>query len=623
MLPDREQLKTAWEQGELRPEDLRTRLTALRKLRDPALHLAWAELLEELGLVEEALLEFNLALRDDPEREEIYARLAELYLDQGRPLQAAHVWGQLAKRRPQDPRAYEELGRVLEEAGQFDKARQAYQLGLEKTGDPRFPALLKHLNFLTETPEPSDTAPGPEQLLPQPHHLVTFLSLFSGREGVYARQWLSPTGECGYTPIEEPLTPKVAENHILGNHTVGVYPVRLDNTVNFLAFDLDLAKFALNRAISSQRAWKQVMAKVHQAACRLLDLAAAQDLPAYLEDSGFKGRHVWIFLETPIPAGVAKKCGELLAGRLLPLPPEVTLEVFPKQATVRPGSLGNLIKLPLGIHRRTGQRALFVQPDGQPLADQLGFLAQIVRAPRIAVHRAIQRLHPVQALPTPTPEPPPEEEAPQPATPPPLAASEAPYDLERDQQFQFLLLKCPTLRALVEKVNRTSQLTKEETLVLLHTVGHLEHGPRAVNELFQRALNADPAWFLKSRLSGNPMSCPKIRARIPQLTSTVDCNCAFDLTTNLYPTPLIHVQSLAPSAGPLGLTVDSLQFQNLLKDYLKLRQQLRETQLLLERYETRLVRFFEETGVETVDTPVGRLRCQKAADGKASFILEI
>jgi hypothetical protein len=452
--------------------------------------------------------------------------------------------------------------------------------------------------------------------------LVTFLSLFSGREGVYARQWVSPTGESGYTPIQEPLTPKVAENHILGNHSVGVYPVRLDNTVNFIAFDLDVAKFALNRAITSQRAWAGVMAKVHQAACRLLDIAAAQEIPAYLEDSGFKGRHLWIFLETPIPAGVAKKCGDLLAGQLLPLPPEVTVEVFPKQATVKPGSLGNLIKLPLGIHRRTGKRGLFIQPDGQPYPDQLALLGQVRRAPRSLIYRMIQRLHPAKATAlavaetaSPAPEPLP--------APPPLAAPEAPYDLERDPQFQYLLLKCPVLRSITEKVNRTSQLTKEETLVLLHTLGHLEHGPAAVNELFQRALNADPALFLKSRLRGNPMSCPKIRARVPHITSTLDCNCIFDLATNLYPTPLIHIHGLIKPAGPLGLTVDSLQFQNLLKDYLKLRQQLRETQLLLERYETRLAQFFEEVGVEAVDTPLGRLKRVQTAAGQTSFTLEL
>lgn len=171
--------------------------------------------------MEEVILELNLALRDDPESGETCRRLAEIYLDQGQPLKAAHVWGALLKRRPQDPQPYQELGRALEEAGEFVKARQVYQAGLERTGASLF---QDHLKFLEEPREPPAEPPPAAPLLPQAHHLVAFLGLFAGREGVYARQWVSPTGESGYTPIQEPWTPKVAENHILATSPRGSIP---------------------------------------------------------------------------------------------------------------------------------------------------------------------------------------------------------------------------------------------------------------------------------------------------------------------------------------------------------------------------------------------------------------
>lgn len=590
--------------------------------RDPELHLAWAELLEELGLPEEALVELHLALRDDPERLELYERLSELYLDRGQPLKAAHLWEGLAARHPQDPRPYLEAGRAYEDAGDYLKARELYQTGSELTGDPALAARLQHLGFLEDSPAP-EPPPEAAPLLPQPHHLAAFLSLFAGREGVYARQWVSPTGESGYTPVHEPLTAKVAENHLLGNHTIGIYPVRLDNTVGFIAFDLDLAKFALTQALPSQRLFEGLMAKVHKAACRLLDLAAAQDLPAYLEDSGFKGRHVWIFLEAPVPAGVAKKCADLLAARLSPLPPEVTLEVFPKQAHVKPGSLGNLIKLPLGLHRKTGRRALFLTPEGRPYDNQLDFLLSVARAPKAAVYRAVQALvaQPPPASPpaAPAPEPEPEPSSPEPAPARP-AAPAPPYDLEPDPQVQHLLSRCPALREVVARLSRTGTISRDETQVLIHTLGHLEHGPQAVNELFQRCTNADPALFLKSRLKGHPMSCPKIRHRLPKLTQAVDCSCTFDLTSNLYPTPLLHLQSLGHPT-PLGLTLDSTRFQTLLSDYLKLRQQLREMEQLRQRYEEQLAQIFQDAGVTELHTPVGTLRL-KTDNGRLIFVLE-
>jgi len=598
-----------------------------KPIRDADLHVAWADLLEELGLPDEVVLELNLAIRDDPERLNVYPRLAEVLLDQGQPLRASRVWAALTKRNPKEPLYHERFAEALKEAKEFEKAREAYQTALDETGDQRFARLLKEMSFLDAGEPSAQEISEPATLVPRQHDLVTFVTLFSGREGVYARQWVSPTGESGYTPVEEPLTLKVAENHLLGNFTIGSYPVRLDNTVNYIAFDLDVAKFAVAKAITSRTAWNGLMTKIHRVACNLVDVAAGHELSMYIEDSGFKGRHCWIFLDSPVQAGVAKKCAEVLASRVMPLPAEVTIELFPKQTSVKRGGLGNLIKLPLGIHRRTGKRALFLEPDGSPYPDQLEVLHRVRKASRRAVYGAIQKLNVPRlvavagggaAAEVEEFEPPEatamEELAPQPE-----------YDLDRDPQFQYLMLKCPTLKAIIEKVNRTASLSKDESLVLIHTLGHLDHGPDAVNEIFTRCLNADPTLFLKSRLKGHPMSCPKIRSRIGDITSTVPCNCIFETGVNLYPTPLIHVRGMTGTSAPavLGITVDSLQFQNLLQDYLKLRRQLRETQILLERYDARLSQFFEEAGVESVSTPTGTLRIVRDESGRNSFTLDI
>jgi len=617
-----EQVKALLEQGLKDDARALAKSRDTRNLHDANLHRRWADLLEEMGLVEEVVLELNLALRDDPAQEDAIRRLAEIYLDLSQPQKAAHLYSQMASRQPRDPRLYQDWGQALEEAGDYRQALSVYQEAKEKTGDGRFEGLIKNLGFLEEAvQEALATAPQAQQLLPQPHQLVVFTSLFAGREGMYARQWVSPNGDTGYTPVNDPLTLKVAENHILGNYTVGVYPVRLDNTVNFLAFDFDLANFALRRALTNRRIFDELIAKLHQAARRLLELAAQHQLPAYLEDSGYKGRHVWIFLETPAPAGVAKKCGTLLLSQLKPLPVEVVVEVFPKQGSVPRGGLGNLIKLPLGYHRRTGRRALFMRPDGEYVEDQLGLLETVAKASRRAVYALVQRLAGEQDRPAPQDGPEPGEEEVKPAVP--LPPVQEVYDLDRDPQLQQLLLKCPALKSLVEQVHRRALLSKDETMVLVHTLGHLEHGPQIVNELFQRCLNAAPALFLKSRLRGNPMSCPKIRARAPQITAAVDCNCAFDDSVNLYPTPLIHAHTLAAAPLPLGLTVSSLSFQNLLQDYLRLRKQSHETQLLLQRYEQQLAQFFSETGMEVLQTTMGRLHYRKEPDGSAAFTLEI
>ncbi|MDQ7785806.1 MAG: CRISPR-associated primase-polymerase type A1 [Desulfomonilaceae bacterium] len=610
-----------------------------RTVRDSAVHLAWAEVFEDLGLMDELILELNLSIRDDPDRLETYPRLAEVFLDQGLPQRAAKVYAALIEREPEKPEHYQGLGEALKDAREFEKAKEAYENGLERTGDERFKSLIRDLGFLDRSHDASEMDADVVRLEPGTHHLVTFTALFAGREGVHARQWVSPTGKSGYNPVEEPFSPQVAQNHILGNYTVGVYPVRLDNTVNFIAFDLDGSKFAVNQSIRSERAWNALMGKVHDTACQLVDVASQHDVPLYLEDSGFKGRHAWVFLDTPVPAGVAKKFGETMAAQISPRVPEVTVEVFPKQTSVNRSGLGNLIKLPLGIHRRTGKRAVFIEPDGRPVEDQLAVLDRIAKASRRSIYGFIQRLHGKNAMLSPVsgrpasraergtgrlqePEPDFEGERGYESY---LPSPPDTFDLDRDPQFQHLVANCAAIRELVGKVNRTSMLTSDETQVLIHTLGHLDRGPETVNELFRRCLNADPALFLKSRLRGNPMSCPKIRARVPGVTSQVPCNCVFDLTVSLYPTPLIHANTMSEkkTVSPLGLTVESLQFQNLVQDYLKLRKQSREIRRLLDRYEERLREFFADAGIDSVEIPTGKLSIVKKEDGKVAFNLEV
>lgn len=320
-----------------------------KSIQDPTLHLGWADVLEELGLIDGAIVELNLAIRDDPENEIPYRRLSEIHLDQGNPAKAARCFSALIARKPSEPIHYRELGRIQEDSGEYEKARETYQTALEKTRDESFRALIRSLDFLKQAEPESVTIEEVDQIVPAQHHLVTFTTLFAGRKGVYARQWARPTGETGYTPVHEAFTLKIAENHILGNMTVGVYPVRLDNTVHFIAFDLDLPKFVINKTISSKSLWDRAMGKVHKVACELVDLGAAHDIPIHIEDSGFKGRHCWIFMDSPVPAGVAKRFGETLLNLLPGRSPEVSIEVFPKQGKIPQGALGNLIKLPLGF----------------------------------------------------------------------------------------------------------------------------------------------------------------------------------------------------------------------------------------------------------------------------------
>ena len=558
----------------------------------------------------------------------VLKRLAVIYQDQGQTDKAIRAWQQVIPLAPEDEEPVYELGLLFEQNKEWESARQIYQDAFQRTQNPKFQKFIKELQFQSraEASEARDEASPEETLLsPTEAQLIHFTTLFSGREAVYARQWVSPTGNAGYTPIHEPLTVLVAKNHILGNHTIGVYQLRLDNTVNFIAFDIDIAKAALARGITDRKIWERQVQSAHKLACQLLDIAASFELPFYLEDSGFKGRHLWLFLERPIPARVAKRFAEGLAGRLPAPPAGVHMEIFPKQSYVSGEGLGNLIKLPLGIHRKTGRRGVFVSPAGEPLEHQLAYLDKIERVKKERIYEAIQRLYGSAmggveeklAGAVTLPGPP----APEVVVLKPLEE----YKPDQDLQLQFLLNSCEVLGLLARKIFEEKELTNEERNVLTYVLGHLEKGPEAVNFFLSQTVNASASMFLKSRFQGNPMSCPKIRSKIPHLTSKANCNCQFDQRLNMYPTPLLHLHALqqpgAMAQDPAKLS--AIKLQQIVKEYIRIKGETKRLQLLAEGLEKTLIAVFKQNEVQQIPTPIGTLKMLTTSDGNPSFIVEI
>lgn len=197
--------------------------------------------------------------------------------------------------------------------------------------------------------------------------------LFAGRENVHARQWIDEDGRVGYSPVHEPLADHLLALHLQGTATLGVYPVRADQTVLFGVLDIDVRKTALATGEASQSMTARLREMVQADARRLARQFEQLHLPIYAEESGYKGVHLWLFLAEPVPAAEVKRFLEAVVQRVGPPSPELQWEVFPKQEQVAEDQLGNLIKLPLGIHLKTGRRCLFIDLEGQEYSNQEGF----------------------------------------------------------------------------------------------------------------------------------------------------------------------------------------------------------------------------------------------------------
>lgn len=509
-------------------------------------HLEAARLCERLGLFSLAEREYGLALRDEPGQPAALEALASLHEENGRWERAAHCLETLLPA-ASDPRAVaQRLLALYERGGEAERVQDLRRRCAEK-GIP-LPRPVPSQEPLPEAAE------GPEPVLPTDADLVRFLSCFGGREDVYARQWFNPRdGRSGYAPVREPLTPKVLRQHFLGDITVGVYPIRLDGTCLFAALDLDLTKAALEEARREPQGADQLRSRLRETTTAVSERLRALEMPFLLEDSGYKGHHLWFFPSSPEPAATLHALGRVVLGEIGPLlAPGVSAEWFPK--AVRPGAegLGNLIKLPLGIHRRTGRRSCFLGPAFDPLDRPL---AALLATPKLN-RKAILALLDTHRLPRPLELAPPagKPDRPEELPPPVVLAPSPPWtdaDFERSLPFRKLLMGCPVLRRLKEKAVEERSLTYEEVVVLTHTFGHMPGGVAALNYLLALCPSVPKSAQLVSPLRGNPASCARIRSRVPHVTSRVPCACSFPDAPDHYPTPLLHLKGLPPAEEPL------------------------------------------------------------------------
>jgi superfamily II DNA or RNA helicase len=239
---------------------------------------------------------------------------------------------------------------------------------------------------VTTSTQPSAHTP----VLKAEQRIALFQSLFHGRDDVYAVRWENADGRSGYMPKADrdwkaylrakdqdrkkvdrltrkfrPLTDEVVRGHLVGDHTIGIYPLLQDETCWFLAVDFD------------KKTWQKDATAFLAVCCKL-------SVPAALERSrSGNGGHVWIFFDRAIPATTARKLGCAILTRAMESRHQLGLDsydrFFPNQDTMPKGGLGNLIALALQKLPRADGNSVFVDTEFRPYGDQWTFLASMKR----------------------------------------------------------------------------------------------------------------------------------------------------------------------------------------------------------------------------------------------------
>ena len=148
-----------------------------------------------------------------------------------------------------------------------------------------------------------------------------------------------------YCRVAEPLSWSLLAAHLDGRVSLGTYLLDGASTCVFAVFDAD-SDDGLERLVM------------------LAGELASQGISAILEASR-RGGHLWVHFIQPV-------AGQVVRAWLLPYAQAYGVEFYPKQDCLASGESGSVIRLPLGIHRKSRGWYPFVEMSGQGIVVPVG-----------------------------------------------------------------------------------------------------------------------------------------------------------------------------------------------------------------------------------------------------------
>ena len=457
-----------------------------------------------------------------------------------------------------------------------------------------------------------------EELIYRSSSIGTFLKLFSGREDIYAREELDYRGRRKSETVPAPLNTDRIKEHLSGKATLGTYIQRPNATVRMIVFDVDVSKKVLLQHERGSREFARYLQKAYGKVTEIQNTFKKWGFESYVEYSGCRGYHLWMFLEEWIPTRYAVMLIEL-AQEQLTEDPDVNMEYFPDKTRIKAGKYGQSMKLPYGIHIRTGERSFFIDREGHPVFNVDEMMDSIAYVSLSSIKRVLAKASGKKEI---------------------RAAVDVPADItifgEVDPAVSEVLIRCNLMRHLCLKAQSTGYLTHFERLSILYVFGHIgENGQRFVHQVMSYTMNYQyntTERFIR-KMPEKPISCVKLRDQYKMLTAEIGCNCIFKSSKKCYPSPVLHAILGTPDLEqnvtlPTSRTLTKkkekevlgeiniyAQAQDMAKRISDLKRQRRRMDRSIAKIEMDLGRLFDENGVDCLEIEMGMLTRRKKDDG--------
>ncbi len=441
-----------------------------------------------------------------------------------------------------------------------------------------------------------------------PDDVLSIFELFSGREDFYALQWVEKNNgnlRSGYSPVRSPLSFSIIERHLKGEYTVGIYQLNRRSEVKWAIYDVDIKKdIYANAKKEDLNEYLKVAEKI---ALELKAFLKALYLPSYLEFSGSKGYHVWLFFKNFLSARIVKRAMSLILEEFLKdLKTEIVkIEIFPKQSKIEDGGLGNLVKLPFGFHRLTGSKTYFIE-NGEILKSPIELQKKVEFISEETLKEVLKSFSEGNES---------EEKR--------IEDRKDEYDPFLDDEYLYLISHCRMLDYLTNKIMYERKMTNDEYLVLKYTLGNLKNGAEIVNYFLKVAEVKDDNMYLKSKLNGYPMGCKKIALKFPELSEKFGCACEFPDDAYTYKNPLLHLKKeLLLKGRKSAEEKERAKFNYMFEHYIGFKKEVREKLTIIAQMEDEFNKYFTKKGIDELKTDFGKLKRVVHPDGSVSFFME-
>lgn len=455
--------------------------------------------------------------------------------------------------------------------------------------------------------------------------LAAYSALFVARDDVYGEEEILAGNKRQVVPKLEPLTDEVLKTHFSGKKTIASYVQRTNQTVKYLVIDVDVSKRLLLMG-SEQEQIRKYLPRAAERAAEVLKILERMGLHGYVENSGYRGYHIWVFFTEWIPVRYVVILEYVLEEKLEKTDDDISIEFFPNRSRIRNGSYGQSIKLPGGMHIKSGKRSGFCNEQFAPVEMSYEFLTGIAKYTLMAVKKILGTMSGTEKEPK---------------------KRELSLELEGFAELppsvKVVLEKCNLVRYLCQKAQTTGYLSHFERLTILYVFGHLgEEGKTFVHTVMEFTLNYQYHVTEKfiQKLPAKPVSCVKLRDQYKQITAEYGCSCNFRRTKNCYPSPVLHALKNSsdvadditiPTSRTLTKKVEEKvieeinihkKVQDLAVRIVEMKKQKRGVEKKIQKVENELETIYDQAGVDCLEVDMGMLVRRKKGQGY-EWLIEI